>query len=261
MSIMKKTKRGDTVIEVMFALAIFSFAAILAIGVMNGGVNSAETTLELSTARNEMEAQAEAIRFIHTSYNTGGKALWTNMVKKAVSFENVQKMGITDLSNYILTPDENGVSGCQKVYEKLDTPEYEQSPLWNLDAFILNARKLALDDGATGLKNIIYSVRDTDQVKLFRDSSLNARILYTTDETLADSGASALNSLDYSKISLVEGIWVFVVASDHEVDKGGEVGKVPQFYDFYIDACWYGPGARTPTAIDTVIRLYNPEAT
>ncbi len=252
MNTMKQVKRGDTVIEVMFAFAIFSFAAILAIGVMNGGVNSAETTLELSTARNEMEAQAEAIRFIHASYNTGGQTLWKAMIDKAVDAEVARKMGVFDLSNYVLTPDEDGISGCQKVYRNLDT-DLSKSPLGILNAFVLNTRKLALSTDPEINRSILYSVKNADQTELFKDSPLNARILYRSDDKLADSNTSALNPLNYDQISAIEGIWVFVVGEERS-------GGLPQFYDFYIDACWYGPGARTPTVIDTVIRLYNPEA-
>ena len=56
------TKRGDTIIEVMFAIAIFGLVAILSISSMNRGVVTAETTLEATTARDELNAQAEALR-------------------------------------------------------------------------------------------------------------------------------------------------------------------------------------------------------
>ncbi|MDO5481071.1 MAG: hypothetical protein Q4F60_01850, partial [Candidatus Saccharibacteria bacterium] len=63
-----RTHRGDTIIEVLFALSIFSLIAVLAIAVMNLGIAIAESNLELNMARNEVDAQAEAIRFIQSSY-------------------------------------------------------------------------------------------------------------------------------------------------------------------------------------------------
>ena len=63
-----KVKRGDTVIEVMFAFAVFALVAILSIAMMNSGVATSERSLELVVARNELNAQAEALRFIHSSY-------------------------------------------------------------------------------------------------------------------------------------------------------------------------------------------------
>ena len=67
-NLLSKARRGDTFIEVMFAIAIFSLVAVISIAMMNAGVADAERALELVTARNELNAQAEALRFIHSSY-------------------------------------------------------------------------------------------------------------------------------------------------------------------------------------------------
>ncbi len=63
-----KTRRGDTLIEVMFAFAIFSLVAIITLATMSVGLSTTENSLELTVARNELNAQAEALRFIHSSY-------------------------------------------------------------------------------------------------------------------------------------------------------------------------------------------------
>lgn len=68
MSLIQSTKRGDTIIEIMFAFAIFAAVAIVTISTMSLGVDTIEESLELVTARNELNAQAEALRFIHSSY-------------------------------------------------------------------------------------------------------------------------------------------------------------------------------------------------
>lgn len=57
-------KRGDTIIEVMFAFAIFTMVAIVTVSMMNLGLATSERSLELVTARNELNAQAEALRFV-----------------------------------------------------------------------------------------------------------------------------------------------------------------------------------------------------
>ena len=62
------TRRGDTLIEVMLSISIFAVVALLTINLMNGGINTAQRTLEVAMARNEIDAQAEALRFIHHSY-------------------------------------------------------------------------------------------------------------------------------------------------------------------------------------------------
>ena len=60
--------RGDTIIEVILALTIFSLVTVITITMMNLGIANAENALEVTTARNELNAQAEALRFIHSSY-------------------------------------------------------------------------------------------------------------------------------------------------------------------------------------------------
>lgn len=58
-------ERGDTIIEVMFAIVIFSFVAISSIAIMNQGIATGERALEITLVRQQINAQAEALRFIH----------------------------------------------------------------------------------------------------------------------------------------------------------------------------------------------------
>ena len=62
------SRRGDTIVEIVFCFTIFSIITIISIGLMNRNLTLIQGTLEISMARNEIEAQAEAIRFIHNSY-------------------------------------------------------------------------------------------------------------------------------------------------------------------------------------------------
>lgn len=52
----------------MIAFAILSLVSIVTVTTMNMGVATNEQSLELVTARSELNAQAEALRFIHSSY-------------------------------------------------------------------------------------------------------------------------------------------------------------------------------------------------
>jgi type II secretory pathway pseudopilin PulG len=58
-------EQGDTIIEVIFAVAIFSFVAISCLTIMNQGIAVGERALELTLVRQQISAQAEALRFIH----------------------------------------------------------------------------------------------------------------------------------------------------------------------------------------------------
>lgn len=60
--------RGDTLIEVLFATAIFSLVAVGGISVMNQGTAASQRALEITMVRNEIDAQAETLRFLNSSY-------------------------------------------------------------------------------------------------------------------------------------------------------------------------------------------------
>lgn len=63
-----KGQRGDTVIEVILAITVFSVVAVGAIAIMNQGINSAQRSLEITQVRQQIDAQAEALRYIHQTY-------------------------------------------------------------------------------------------------------------------------------------------------------------------------------------------------
>ena len=58
-------ERGDTIIEVIFAIMIFSFLAISSLAIMNQGIATGEKALEITLVRQQVNAQAEALRYIH----------------------------------------------------------------------------------------------------------------------------------------------------------------------------------------------------
>ena len=64
----RSSQRGDTLIEVMFAFAIFALVAVGSLTIMNQGIAAAQRSLEITLVRAQMDAQAEAIRYIHQAY-------------------------------------------------------------------------------------------------------------------------------------------------------------------------------------------------
>jgi len=68
MLINSRLQRGDTLVEVLFAVAVFSLVAVGGMSVMNAGLSTVQRSLEMSLAREEMDSQAEVIRFMHDSY-------------------------------------------------------------------------------------------------------------------------------------------------------------------------------------------------
>lgn len=87
-------QEGDTIIEVMFAVAVFAMVAVGSMMVMNQGTAIAQRSLEITQVREQMDAQAEAIRYIHQAYvasyqegvtPAGTAQQWVNMKNKGVA--------------------------------------------------------------------------------------------------------------------------------------------------------------------------------
>ena len=55
-------------IEVLFATAVFSLVAVSALSIMNQGANTAQRALEIALVRQEIDSQAETLRFLNASY-------------------------------------------------------------------------------------------------------------------------------------------------------------------------------------------------
>lgn len=275
-------KRGDTIIEVMFAIAVFSLVAVLTIAMMNLGTANAEGSLELTTARHELNAQAEALRFVHSAYvaelalptcnatilGKGEKCqqykeLWESIISHArtSNTSDSAQQSIIDITNTLNNsdtstgPNYNGAIGCQRAYEP---GVFEGSSLLvKNDAFVLNVRDLsiAVDSGSNSLINptraIISATGGTSDK--FVPAPLGARIIYANSSVsptkTTEDGFAVRNN--YNQIAQVEGIWVVAIQGE---------GTPAPFYDFYIQTCWNSPSSLSPTILDTVIRLYNPGA-
>ena len=72
-------KKGDTLIEVTLAIGIFSMVAITVTSVLNSATSNTQTALETTLTREEIDTQAEAIRYIHSAYaaNKEEGKIWT----------------------------------------------------------------------------------------------------------------------------------------------------------------------------------------
>jgi type II secretory pathway pseudopilin PulG len=71
MRLTTQKQRGDTLIEVLFGFAVFAMVAVGTLMIMNQGTGIAQRSLEITLVRQQIDAQAEAIRYIHQAYVTG----------------------------------------------------------------------------------------------------------------------------------------------------------------------------------------------
>lgn len=240
-------RRGDTLIEVTLAIGIFSMIAIAITAVLSSGTSGAQTALESTLAREEIDTQAEALRYIHTAYNVSKndqdskyQGLWQEITKKAISVNDNQSD-----SNSIL---QYSPASCEEAYK----PDYISR-----NAFVINPRALGNFDSN---ENVIIT---GDKLKT---AMLYPRLIFGTKSTDEDSllaGATA------DQLFSAEGIYVLAVKDSGTTDivtsDGKTSGSTSQenqsaFYDFFIRTCWYGAGANEPSTISTIVRLNDPDA-
>lgn len=220
-----KMKKGDTLIEVVLAVGIFSMVAVAVMAVMNGGAASAQMALEATLAREEVDAQAEALRFIQASYiadrdNNDNKysKLWNDIKDKAIDGKDVDMQ---------FPPDR-----CSELYK--DGGEVKAKK-----GFVLNTRNLGADDLSEGV------LVSGDSLKM---ATTYPRLVYSDDSSLTNDSSTTL--------SAVEGIYIVAVKDPDTTTIGNN--KASAYYDFYIRTCWYGSGGSAPSTIYTVVRLGDP---
>lgn len=238
-------KRGDTLIEVMLAVGIFSMVAVAVVAVMSGGTSSAQTALETTLAREEIDAQAEALRFIQSSYiaekdNVNGKfsRLWEAVTNESI----VNSDSISSILQY--SPND-----CSALYSSVNGEA-------RLHGFVINTQQLG-NFNPDSLNTVLIS---GDQIKsgeyVLSAASTYPHLVFGSKTNNSDSSNLAADNT-YTNLYSAEGIYVIAVKDPNSTTIAGESNK-SAYYDFYIRTCWYGTGDQTPSTISTVIRLYDP---
>lgn len=251
------TRRGDTLVEIAFAIGIFSLVAIAVVSVINGSTSNAQSALELTITREEIDSQAEAIRFIQTSLIAGGnvntqnntkyKVLWDKITAHAIDLSKLDSSQQSKVLNY-------NPNTCDDIYNK----DYLSSQ----NAFIIDTHNLGLkydrtfkEDGENVDINKIIVDQSNKNVSFIRASTY-PRIFYGGPDALLLENHNENADLKY-----VEGIFVIAVKDNKSstvVSGNNASSKKSAYYDFYIRTCWYNPGASRPSTISTVIRLQDP---
>lgn len=110
----RRRQAGDTLIEVLFAVTVFSLVVVGSISIMNQGANASERALEITLVRQQIDAQAESLRFLHDSYvsayspgatsYTGPAAEWAAMLAKVIANGQTSATSFGSLSSTCPTP-------------------------------------------------------------------------------------------------------------------------------------------------------------
>ena len=248
-------KVGDTLIEVTLAIGIFSMVAIAVVAVMNGGTSSAQTALETTLAREEIDTQAEALRFIQSAYiadkNSGSEGAYTRL------WEAIGNLVLSSYSDTLSsTPDK-----CSDLYS---------GTYYENNAFIINPKML--NSYEKNYNEATSAYQKTNQLNKVLITSSSNKLTQTTTYPRLVYGTASLNDsanslyLDtsgntYNNLYGAQGIYIIAVkdnSSTNIIKDDNTAESDSAFYDFYIRTCWYGNDGETPSTISTVVRLYDP---
>ena len=223
--------------------------AIAIVAVMSNGTSNAQTSLESTLAREEVDSQTEALRFIQSSAiienDSNGKysKLWNAITDHAITKEvKFNEETIEKILQY--SPE-----SCDELYEN---DQGNPNNVYYQNAFIIDLNQLGkkanTDEEASDI--IVPAVVNGDNPsEKFGPASTYPRLVYQNESASSDLLAA-------------EGIYIIAVADYKEETKiatgGNEATPTKGFYDFYIRTCWYGSNAEKPSLVSTVIRLYNP---
>ena len=98
-----KNQRGDTLIEVMLAIAITAIVVVLTITLMNRGTASIRSSIERSQVRSAMQGQVDLLLFMRGYYMAddavgGFKDKWTNILTNYITTDPLKPGSISDKS-------------------------------------------------------------------------------------------------------------------------------------------------------------------
>lgn len=85
---MAHRERGDTLIEVIFATAVLALIIVISLTIMNSGTAQAQRAVEGTFVRQELDSQADLLRFARDSYinhDAGADILWNAILGQRVS--------------------------------------------------------------------------------------------------------------------------------------------------------------------------------
>lgn len=252
---------GDTLVEVTLAIGIFSMVAIAVVAVVSGSTSGAQSALETTVTREQIDSQAEALRFIHNSYiadvktdqdaagNATNTELYTSIWRAATRRANSEDDFSEEELRSHLTPDT-----CAAVYSG-DT-------LNKHGAFIVNTRALgnAKNRNASDISDIILTPGGGGDNGKFRQAVTFPRLVYGRDQEGVTSYLDDTNT-DNSNLTSVEGLYIIPVkdADSTTIVTSETVEHGAAYYDFYIMSCWYAGNSERPSTISTVVRLYDPD--
>ncbi|MBR3252787.1 hypothetical protein IKF84_01815 [Candidatus Saccharibacteria bacterium] len=267
-----KQRKGDTLVEVAFAIGIFSLVAITVVAVTSASTSAAQASLETTLTREDIDGQAEALRFIHDSYVNGAQSATMGTTNPYDQLWSTIKGFAYQATETIKT---YRPSTCSELYSNgwVKTETTSGVPYSGARPFIINIRQLH-DPDIANLDNIIKYNPNPGGNKTGGDAGpfvaaeTYPRILYGSTVKVDADGDETINEDLYSQtrigidtIHRVEGLFIIAVEGQevNVITSSGGIDTKPAYYDFYIRSCWMPVNSDRPSTISTLVRLYDPQ--
>jgi type II secretory pathway pseudopilin PulG len=218
---LKKRQRGDTLIEVIFAITIFSSVAITSLSIMNQGSATSERALEITLVRSQIDSQTKVLQFLNASYSAAFQSGDTY-----ASFTSPAEVNTPAGQWATMMTAVEGTSGdtLLELFGSGTTNEVCPDP--PADSFIIDTHNVKFNNTAADFAPA-------------NDVQSYSQLVYTSNGSTDSLGSNS-----------VQGIWIQAIRSATT----GTTGYV----DFHIDACWASPGQSAPVTLGTIVRLYEP---
>lgn len=178
----RRLQRGDTLIEVLFAVSVFSFVVVGSLAIMNQGTAASQRSVEITLVRQQIDAQAEALRFMHDSY--------VAMYQSGITFDTTDRDASGNLETspaeewYLLREYVNAANLTTDDYDNSSCPT---TPLPG--SFAVDPRNVTFVSSPTSLQTAESSFAQT---------------VYNADGALAG----------------VKGMWIRAISSPTSTDQG-----------------------------------------
>lgn len=221
----RNRSRGDTIIEALFAISIFSLVAVGGLSIMNKGTAISQRSLEITLVRQQIDAQAEMLRFLNASYT----AAFDKNLPIAAYGTATPAYKWAEMSNNLKTGG-LGVSAASTFGLNASGQCPDVPALFNNRIFVLDSNNKA-----------------AVQVLL----SGNTGNFTSYPETFAQirNVGGVLKS---------EGLWIEAVRAADADPILNKSQTNMGYIDFHIRACWNSVSQSVPMTLGTIVRLYEP---
>jgi type II secretory pathway pseudopilin PulG len=141
----RNRQSGDSIIEVLFAVAIFSLIMVGSVALMNQGTSASRRALEITLVREQIDGQAETLRYLHDAYMAAPDTAasmstpagrWASLMGKVSTANATNFDAITTTcpeaptgKRFVMNPAQSTFTSAAGVFQKADGyARVEQNP-------------------------------------------------------------------------------------------------------------------------------------